>query len=504
MSDSQPDRAEKVDLKIINGTVVTGSGRRNVGIAVDDGTIVAVADERHLPEARETIDADGNHIIPGVVDTEAHAGCYVPFKEDVVSETREAASVGVTTWGIQGPVTRMGSEPFQELPTGDDVVSFHDVMDDALNVVNNHSTIDTFFTYMLDSRQHAEEIPEYAEEWGVTSFKLYLHCQNTDDESWASRRAGLAHGFDDGMIYVTMENTADLGPPGMVCIHPENWDIGNVFEERLKEEGRTDVGAWSDRSPPFTEAHHVRSYAYLADQTDCPLFIQHCTAPETVDEVLEARGKGQEIYANIGGVWLYFDKHNGWRINTPLRDRERIDQMWEALADGHVDTVTSDHVASWEPNSREEMESDSIWDLKTGFTSRVQGLLPVLLSEGVNKGRISLERVVEIVCEKPAEIFGLYPKKGSIEVGADADLVMVDLDKEVNVSKDILFTRQGWSLLEGETLNGWPVKTILRGDVVADWSEDRETPWVTEDPGGQYQRRIPGQKLLTPLTDPRE
>ncbi len=495
MSDGN-QRSSTVDTNVVNGTVVTSGGRREIGIAIKDGTIVALGRQEHLPEAERTVDVGGKHVIPGLVDTEAHAGCYVPFKQDVVSETREAASVGVTTWGIQGPVTRMGSEPFEELPTAEDVVSFHEVMDDALDVVNNYSTIDTFFTYMIETDQHAEEIPEYAEEWGVTSFKLYLHCQQTDDESWASRRAGMAHGFDDGMVYVAMENTSELGPPGVVSIHPENWAIGNVFEERLKEEGRTDVGAWSDRSPPFLEAQHVRAYSYLADVTDCPLFIQHCTTPETVEQVLEARGNGQEIYANIGGAWLYFDKDNGWRINTPLRDRERIDQMWEALAEGHVDTVTSDHVASWEPNDREDMESDSIWDLKTGFTSRVQCLLPVLLSEGVNKGRLSMERLVEIACEKPAEIFGLYPKKGSIQVGADADLVVVDLDKTVDVSKDVLFTRQGWSLLEGETIHGWPVKTLLRGEVISEWPPGADSPTVTEDPGGTYQRRIPGRKRL--------
>jgi dihydroorotase-like cyclic amidohydrolase len=109
------------------------------------------------------------------------------------------------------------------------------------------------------------------------------------------------------------------------------------------------------------------------------------------------------------------------------------------------------------------MYNENIWKLRTGFTSRVGLLSPVMLSEGVNKGRITLERMVEVCCENPAKIFGLYPKKGALQVGSDADMVLVDLDKEVTLEKKHLFTRSGWSIAEGHTFKGWPVMTILRG-----------------------------------------
>jgi dihydropyrimidinase/dihydroorotase len=193
---------------------------------------------------------------------------------------------------------------------------------------------------------------------------------------------------------------------------------------------------------------------------------------------------------------LYFSAEAGWRINVPLRYRKDIPKIWDAVAKGIIDAVGSDHVVAWEPSGREDMYNENIWKLRTGFTSRVECLLPVMLSEGVNKGRITLEKVAEVCAENPAKIFGLYPKKGAIVVGADADFVVVDLDREVQVGKQHILTRSGWSLLEGHVMRGWPVMTILRGNVIAEWPEGEPGPRiVAESPVGRYVPRIPGRAL---------
>lgn len=486
-----------VDLKIVGGRVVTPAGiQNNVEIAVQGGRIVAMGSGAAMPEARQTINVQGKYILPGLVDTEAHPGCYVPFEKDIQSETWEAASVGVTTWGVHAPSTRLGAEPFQEYVQPEHVAPFSQVLDGAIEILNRSSAIDVFLTFMLETDAQAEEIPLYAEKWGVTSHKLYLQSMKPElDKYWAGRRAGLGHGFDDGTVYLAMEQTAKLGPPGIMCIHPENWQISRIFEKRLIAEGRTDFGAWTDRSPDFCEAHHVHSYSYLAKITGCPLYIQHATTSLTYEAILKARGEGIKIYAQTGPAWLYLTPENGWRINVPLRRRDHVEKIWQALAEGVIDAVGSDHVISWDPPLREQMYNENIWKLRTGFTSRVGMLTPVMLSEGVNKGRISLERMVEVCCENPAKIFGLYPKKGALQVGADADLVVVDLDKEVTVDKKHIFSRSGWSIVEGHIFKGWPVMTILRGQVVAEWPDDEDGPRLVGQPAGRYLPRKPGHQF---------
>ena len=152
-------------------------------------------------------------------------------------------------------------------------------------------------------------------------------------------------------------------------------------------------------------------------------------------------------------------------------------------------------MVSWPPSDYTSSFQESIWGLKTGFTSRVEMHLPVLL-EGVHRGDLSLERLVEVACAEPARVFGLYPRKGCIEVGADADIVLVDLDRTVTVSNDQVLTRSGWTVLDGHTIHGWPVATYLRGRQIARWEDGAPAPEYLGDSDGQYLRREPGRALV--------
>ena len=484
----------QVDLAITGGTVVTPSGPRRAGIAVDDGRIVAIADDALLPPARRTHDASGLHAIPGLVDTEAHPGCYVPLRDDLASESVAAVTAGVTTWGIHAPSTRIGHPDFVEFVQREDVRSFHDGMPHFVEIVEEVSAVDVFATYMLETDRQAREIPEYASEWGVTSFKLYLQAMSPEAEpNWPGRRAGLGAGFDDGVVYQTMEQAAALGDPGIVAMHCENWEIARVFDARLRAQGRTDWATWSDRSPHFLEAQHVRQYGHFAEYLGCPIYIQHATTPETYREILDLRGRGVTVHAQTGPHWLNFGKEerNAWRINVPLRSRANNPNIWRALADDVVNAVGSDHVTPWGAAGYDDCYDADVWRLKTGFTSRVEMLLPVLL-EGVHAGKLTLERLVEVACENPAKIFGLFPKKGALEVGADADLVLLDLDRVVEVDNAQLLTRTGWSVLEGRTIHGWNVATYLRGKQMSRWEEGAPKPEFVGGPDGEYLRRTAG------------
>jgi dihydropyrimidinase/dihydroorotase len=480
----------EVDLTVVNGQVVTPSGIRRVGIAVKDGRIMGLMDEALLPRSRKVIDARGRHVIPGVVDPESHAGHSFPLDLDARTESRAAAAAGITSWGIMNPSPRFGAEPWKEIAEPEDVVSFFNVFPRGREIWDTLSMVDSFFIFQLETDEQAEEIPRYAREMGVTSVKFYNHVKHIQrDTFWYAQRTGLARGFDDGTFFLACERAAEAD--AMVHFHPENWEIARILEKRLLDAGRTDMGAWDDRSPDFTEAHHVRSYSYFGKLTGCTMYVQHTTNPLTLYEIQRARDEGIKIYSQTGPAWLYFTR-DAWRINTPLRSRESMEAIWAALRDGVIDCIGSDHVVAH--GKRQEMMAEQVWSRKkSGFPSRVEMLVPVMLHEGVNKGRISLERMVEVCCSTPAKLFRLYPRKGIIAPGSDADLVIVDLNKEVTVQDEMIHSRPGWSLLTGHTLKGWPVMTILRGNVIAEWRDGAPRAEVLGEPLGRYIPKMEAQ-----------
>jgi dihydropyrimidinase len=481
------ERGPVVDTVFTNGVLLTGAGRFRAGVAVNDGVIVAVCADDLLPAARQVIDLRGKWLMPGVVDSEAHPGCYVPFRYEMIHESKAAACAGVTTWGIQAPSTRLGEEPFKEFIQAGDVVPFSRSFPYARDIIEEVSFVDAFLTFMMETDEQADEMPLYCEEFGVTSYKLYMQARRipADDHNWPSRRAGLGVGIDDGTLFSIFEHVARYGAPAICSIHPENWEIARVLEARVRAAGRTDLGAWTDRSPHILEAQHVRAYTYIAEALGSRMYIQHASTPETYEQIREAKARGVELYAQTGPAWLGFTPNDGYRINVPLRYEDAQEAIWQAVGNGDVDVVGSDHVVGWDPTDYEQMYNRSIWDCRTGF-SRVETFLPVMLTKGVKEGRITPERMVEVSCENPAKIYGLWPKKGSITVGADADLVVIDQSREVIVGKEHINTRAGWSIMEGRTYHGWPVLTMLRGKVTAEWADDAPGMRPVGEPRGRY------------------
>lgn len=487
---------ERVDLLIKNGTVVFREGARPANLAIHQGKIAAILHPNFVPDAARVIDAAGKHVMPGLVDPEGHPGHSFPLDLDFQTESPAAAAGGVTTWGIMDPSPRMGTKPFKKEIEPSDVVSFHEVMQTAIKTGQENCITDFFYTPQLETEQHAEEIPEYAEKYGLTSFKFNLNAKNQEiaAKMWFVRRTGLAIGFDDGVIFKAMENVAKISPPGIVTIHPENFEIVRVFHQRVMDSGRKDMKAWSDRSPHFVEAMHVRQYAYLAKVTNCPLYIVHTTTAETLFAIRRAKEEGIEIYAQCSPTYLCLPSGT-WKINVPLRDPETMEILWEALKKGEIDTLGSDHVVAH--GSRAEMEvPGDVWKTISGFPSRVEMILPLMLHEGINKGRISLEKLVEVMCENPARIFGIYPRKGTLQVGSDGDVVIVDLKRRVTVKNEMIHSRPAWTIIEGREIIGWPVMTIRRGEVLMEWPEGEPKSRIVATSKGQYLARRPGSRFL--------
>jgi dihydropyrimidinase/dihydroorotase len=219
----------------------------------------------------------------------------------------------------------------------------------------------------------------------------------------------------------------------------------------------------------------------------------HTTTPESISEILKARAEGVKVYSQTGHHYLTLS-HDVWKLNVPLRSERAMAQLWEALQAGHIDCIGTDHV-DW-GMSRAEMDKGNVWETSSGFPSRVESYLPVMLTEGVHKGRISLEKLVQLCCENPAKIFGLYPKKGAISIGSDADFVIVDLERTMKVTGDMIYSSAGWSIWEGTELKGWPVMTILRGRTIMEWPKGAPHAKITVDkPLGEYVARKPGHQL---------
>lgn len=477
--------ANEVDLVVKGGKIVTPDAVFAGSIAIENGKIVAIAEDKNCPPGKQTINASGKYVIPGVVDPECHLGHARLLEEDIKSETRAAIATGVTTWGMQlsSTVVRKTITKFEK---PEDIPPWLTVFPILTELGDKHSMVDYFLTSKIMNDTHAFEIPALAETHGVTSFKTQLHLRSGTAvwDVWVGGRQQGIFGYDDGMVYAAMRNIARLGPPSLYALHCENWEIARIIQQDLLMEGRKDTGAWDDRSPAFCEAGHVRAYSYYAKITGCPIYIQHVTTPETVKEILKAKEEGVKIFGQSGSHYLSLPKDT-WKINVPLRSKEVIEQMWQALRDGLIDCVGSDHVNYGK--RREEMEvKGDVWKTQSGFPSRVEALLPIMLSEGVNKGRITLQRLVEVCSYNPARILGLHPKKGILALGSDADLVVIDLEKECKVTNDMIYCGAGWSIYEGWEIKGWPVMTILRGQVMMEWPDGEPRPKIVGQPIGRY------------------
>lgn len=475
--------SKTADIVFRNGLVVTPGGTIEGGAAIVDGKIAAVGRDAFLPSAEREIDLAGNYLMPGAIDPECHLGSHRPLADDFQSETRAAAAAGVTTWGMQ-LVSLAITGGADKVKGPADIPSFTRAMPFYYEAART-AAIDYFLTPILSTDEHVTEIPYMAREHGISSFKLHLQMQGPWKSSWP------AYSFDDGSIYNVFAAVAKLGAPAIALLHCENWEIARVLQDRLVATGRTDMGAWDDRSPAFTEAGHARTYLYYARIAGCPIYIVHATTAETFAEIEKARAEGLTVYSEIGTHYLVLHK-DAWKINVPLRDRSTHETLWRALASGAIDCIGSDHVAH--TRSRESMETGNVWTTISGFPSRVEGMLPMMLSEGVNKGRISIERLAQVASENPARIFGLYPRKGAIVPGADADLIVVDLKRRATIAKQLLHTITPWSIYEGWDVTGWPVMTLVRGNVVMEWPENEARAKVTEASVGQYIKRALAQQ----------
>lgn len=435
-----------LDKLLVGGTVVTKDGRNPANIGIVDGKIALIASPDMKPEAKEVIDVTGKFIIPGAID--AHVHCEDPGhtdREDFEHCTAAAAVGGVTTTLI--------------MPTNDPLIFSLDAYKLTLEVYKDRAYVDYGIHGGVDDASFAANARELWEETGITALKAFM-C-------FSSVNMGY---INDKTLYELLELVAEKD--GIAIIHCENDGIVKLGEATVKAAGRTDRASFNESRPGYGEVEAIKRVAYFAKRTGARVSIPHISTAEGLMEVRKAKQEGAKLFAESCGQYFTFtnkdfDEKGPYLKFTPvMRDQANQDRMWELIKEGYVDTIASDH----SPFSKEEKDKglDDIWAAPNG----IPGLEPELCIwlNAVNNGKLELEDVVRMTSFNPANEFRL-PGKGRIEVGYDADLVVVDMDKEQEFTADILQTKCGWSPYEGKVFKGWPVMTMVRGTVVAENSK---------------------------------
>lgn len=442
------------DLIIHGGRVVFPDRTIEADIAVDQGRILKIGQRRDLPPARRTIDAKGRHVMPGVIDPHAHLG-YMDTLEHVGTETRASACGGVTCLGVY-------------------ILALKDGMlkqfDRFRKQFESQSFVDGFWHLMVIDDLTTTEIGTCPAEIGLASFKFNMGYKGPHADL-----LGIT-ATDDGAVFKGFRTISRLGAPALAACHTENIDIHLMLRDELIAQGRRDYKVWNESRPPFVEAECMRRAIYLAKSANCPLYIPHITIAEGVDIIAEAHAAGVSV---VGETCPQYLTHNNEEpakvlvehpacacVNPPLRDKASNQRLWEGLRDGIIECVGSDLA----PTTL-AMKGENIWEAPMGLGNTSELLLPILLSEGVAKGRLSLEQVVRITSLNPARVFGLAPHKGALAEGADADILIVDLDKRKKISPAALHSMCDWTIYDGWELKGWPTHTILRGKVIVEDGE---------------------------------
>ena len=429
---------------IVNGVIVKSSGRTRATLLIGEGRIQAVLSPDQRPAADTTIDADGRYIIPGVIDAHVHLAISQTFEDSCLSESRAAVTGGVTSM-------------IHYLISGS---SYFDVYEAHERAVNSHSLIDVAFHGLVTNDLQVAEIPRAVDELNITSFKFHMAMKGVE--------AGYGiKGVDDGMMFEGMLQIASRA--GVLALaHTENIDVILRFRERMVRENpdSKDLSLWRKYRPAFTEEEAIVRCIKLAEAANVPFGVIHNSVGTGPRLLAEGKVRYPRLYMETCPQFLLLnaDMPLGTigKMNPPLRFASDSDALWAAIANRQIDWMGSDHC-----DYDLESKAGSIWEAGPGLVSGVQMILPTLL-DGVNKKKITLERLVAITSENTAKIFGFSPQKSTLDVGCDADLVILDMDREVTIDRETLNGFSPFTPYAGIKVKGWPRTTIVKGEVLYD------------------------------------
>ena len=487
--------AKTYDLLLKNVRVVRPNSTAvdSCDIGIKDGKIALVGRGLQTEAAVRVVDGKGRLAFPGLVDAHMHTGIYSPLAEDALTESRAAAQGGVTSslnYFRTGQYYLNKGGPYEEF--------FPEVL--ALSEGRFH--VDYAYHLAPMDKQHISEIPSLIDRFGVTSFKIFmfyggygLHGASSDQRDFLmipkDEKYDIAH-FEFVMrgLQQAMEQFPDRQNAISLSLHCETAEIMNAYTKLVREEGKlTGLRAYSAARPPHSEGLAICIASYLAQETNClNINLLHLSGRKALEAAIKMSEAFPQINfrreVTIAHLTIDYDVHTGVqaKVNPPIRSREDVDYLWEALLDGKIDWVCSDHACC-----RHEVKcghghgrEDEIFMAKSGFGG-TEYLLSALLTEGRKRG-LSLNRIAQLVCWNPAQRFGLF-SKGDLAPGYDADIVLVDPDRSFTVHAAESESAQGYTPFEGIDLTGKVMSTYLRGELIYDDGN------IVGPPRGQYLKR---------------
>jgi dihydroorotase len=426
------------DLLIRGGKVVSADAMFDADVAIKDGVIVAVGAQGTLPAARETLDAAGLHVLPGAIDVHVHfREPGYTHKEDFGTGTAAAACGGVTT--------------VFEMPNVSPPTATRAALAEKLKLASEKAHVD-FGLYGLLAEDNLGELEALAE-GGAIGFKCYMG--NTFGHLPSPSTGAMLEGF---------EIVARTGK--RISLHAETASINMRREERLRASGRVDPLAHLAARPAVVAIEAVSRAAVLAEWTGARIHILHISSAEELRPLREAKARGVDITGETCPHYLLLDTDDYARVgsivrvNPPVREPRNKEPLWAGIADGTIDMIATDHA----PHTREEKIKNDIWTADCGFPG-VEVQMPLMLTQ-VNAGRLTITDYVRLSAFNPAKIWGLFPRKGAIQPGADADIAIVDLGRSATIDDAKLHSRSRTTPWNGHAIKGVPIHTLVRGRFV--------------------------------------
>lgn len=435
--------SKDIDLALINGNIVyPNEGVIKGNIYIKNGAIHSISFE-HNQKAERTLDVSNKYILPGIIDPHVHLGLFSSLEEELKSETRSALLGGVTTIGCYFS----GEESYLE------------TMPDVFSNVNRHSVVDVIPHLVINNTTQKEEIENYVNKFNISSFKLYMNGI-----------PGMIPDVGDGFIFDVLKKVNNIDKDIIICVHSENRELVRKATEDVKQrlKDTATIKDWTDTHPDMVEEEAVMRISYLAEKAEVPVYLVHISSKKAVEKLREIKPFNKYINVETTSPYLSITKDDleGYlgKMEPPFRDKKDLEALWDALSNGIVDSVGTDNVTI---NKKEKEIQKGLWETKPGYPA-LGTHLPVMLNEGVIKRGLPIEKVIAPMTKKPAELFNVYPQKGSLFPGSDADLVVVDINESKNVKAENLKSRSDFSLYEGQDLQGWPILTIKGGKIVAE------------------------------------
>ena len=459
----------RFDLAITGGRVVIPYvGEMILDIGVRDGKVLALDGEIQPSDADDHLDARGRVVLPGGVDTHFHLGIYRDLTADAESETISSLVGGVTT---VVSYFRTGSHYLGKIGP------YREIFPEVLDRVSGHAKVDYGFHLAPMNAEHVGEIPWLVKEMGVSSFKYYMFYKglNLAADSRDAKSYTMVDDYDLGHLYEIMEavRLADEASGGRVSIslHCEQPELLRIFIERAKKDPSVSgLAEYSAARPALCERLAIEEAGVLAEATGVRANLLHLSSRLALATATQVRRRYSYLdlrtETTIHHLALAVEdlegRGLGGKVNPPIRSRDDNDALWEGLADGRILWVASDHACCME-----SAKGDDLWPALPGFGGTAL-LYPILISEGHHQRGVPLTRIVEVASAAPAQAYNLYPNKGTIAVGSDADFAVVDLEREEVVTPELCRSAQDHTPFEGVRVRGWPDTTILRGQRVLD------------------------------------